>query len=101
MPKSKLDKRISTYATSFLVANMFTLQMLSKLTKRINPLMLPLSTLRFNMNNIITSVTPTTASTGMMNSPTLEHLLHLDVPKTVLNPSAHLPHAIPPLPDKQ
>ena len=53
------------------------------------------------MNNIITSVIPTTASTGMMNSPTLEHLLHLDVPKTVLNPSAHLPQAIPPLPDKQ
>ena len=70
------------------------------LTKKINPWMSPLTTVRFNMNNIITSNTPAAAKTGMINSPTLENFLHLDVPKTVLNPSAHCPQTTPLLPEK-
>ena len=75
-----------TYATSFLVANMFTLQMLNKLTKRINPLMLPLSTVRFYMNNIITNYHSYYSKhwNNNINNQVLEHLLHLDVHRKCL-----------------
>ena len=66
--------------------------------------MLPCTTVKFNMNNIIINITPRpiTASTGMINSQVLglEHFLHLDVPKTVLSPSPHCPQATPLLLDK-
>ena len=57
--------------------------------------MLPCTTVKLNMNNIIINITPRpiTASTGMINSQVLglEHFLHLNVPKTVLSPSPHCP----------
>ena len=61
------------------------------------PLILPSTTVMFNVNNSMISNNPASRNAGIKNNHWLEHLLHLNEPNTALNSYGHFPHAIPPL----